>query len=310
MSKFPDREARARFDGCRYRGQTKGHYESYFQRANHPERALAFWNRYTIFSPKNHPEKALGELWAIYFDGENKKLHAAKEVFELDKCYFSRHRMEACVGRALLNDSTLSGRVASSKSRLEWDLSYSCDESPLFMLPESLYDSPLPKAKALVGSPNARYRGHLKADDERVEISDWIGSQNHNWGSKHTDQYAWGQIAGFDGHPESFLEIITARIKLGPIYSPWLTLMVLRLEGQDFSFHSLRQGLRARGSYHDFRWSFDTCTEERASLARFRPRPGPSSVCPTRTLLAEPRPVSTPSSRAVTSPSIVQASPP
>ena len=43
-------------------GQRKGHYESYFIRANHPTAAKAFWIRYTIFSPKNRPEAAIGEL--------------------------------------------------------------------------------------------------------------------------------------------------------------------------------------------------------------------------------------------------------
>lgn len=47
-----------------------GHYESWFVRANNPNACQAVWIRYTIFSPKNHPEKAIGELWAIYFDGE------------------------------------------------------------------------------------------------------------------------------------------------------------------------------------------------------------------------------------------------
>ena len=28
-----------------------GHYESFFQRANHPTEPRAFWIRYTVFSP-------------------------------------------------------------------------------------------------------------------------------------------------------------------------------------------------------------------------------------------------------------------
>ena len=55
---------------ARYRGQPQGHYESFFQRANHPTRPLAFWIRYTLFSPQAHPEQARGELWAVFFNGE------------------------------------------------------------------------------------------------------------------------------------------------------------------------------------------------------------------------------------------------
>jgi hypothetical protein len=51
------------FNFARYRtGQTAGHYESYFQRANHPTLPRAFWVRYTIFSPSLRPREAIGEL--------------------------------------------------------------------------------------------------------------------------------------------------------------------------------------------------------------------------------------------------------
>ena len=63
----------------RYHGQPHGHYESFFQRANHPTRPLAFWIRYTIFSPKDRPNDALGELWAIFFNGETGSHVAVKK---------------------------------------------------------------------------------------------------------------------------------------------------------------------------------------------------------------------------------------
>jgi hypothetical protein len=50
----------------------------------------------------------------------------------------------------------------------------------------------------------ATYQGHLTVNGETIDVADWVGSQNHNWGSKHTDRYAWGQVAGFDAHPEGF----------------------------------------------------------------------------------------------------------
>src|SRR5216684_6562518 len=72
----------------RYNNQQCGHYESYFQRANHPTRPLAFWIRYTIFSPRRRPNEAVGELWAIWFDGERDRIVAAKEDVPLAHCAF------------------------------------------------------------------------------------------------------------------------------------------------------------------------------------------------------------------------------
>ena len=64
----------------RYRpGQRAGHYESFYQRGNHPTEPRAFWIRYTVFSPADMPEAAIGELWAIWFDGVTGQHVVAKE---------------------------------------------------------------------------------------------------------------------------------------------------------------------------------------------------------------------------------------
>ena len=45
-------------DGARYvTGQRAGHYESYYQRANHPDRPLAFWIRTPSSAPKAGPRR-------------------------------------------------------------------------------------------------------------------------------------------------------------------------------------------------------------------------------------------------------------
>ncbi len=43
----PDVLNHAQYDGRK----PGGHYESFYQRANHPTRPLAFWIRYTVFVP-------------------------------------------------------------------------------------------------------------------------------------------------------------------------------------------------------------------------------------------------------------------
>jgi len=83
-----------------------------------------------------------------------------------------------------------------------------------------------------------------------------VGSQNHNWGLRHTDLYAWGQVAGFDNHPGSFLEAATARLRLGPVWTPPLTLIVLEHEHQTYALNGLVQGVRARGAFDYFTWEF------------------------------------------------------
>ncbi len=245
----------ARWNRARYRPvDAGGHYESWFQRANHPQRSLAFWIRYTIFSPKGRPEDAVGELWAVVFDGELGRTVAVKETVPIAQCRFSRSDLDARIGVATLNPFHLDGRARSPAHTIRWQLDYAGFEPPLLLLAPRLYEGNFPKAKALVGSPNAMFRGMLAIDGEQIPIDAWQGSQNHNWGSRHTDAYAWGQVAGFDDAPDTFLECSTARLRVGGIRMPPLTPVVLRVDGRELSLNRPLQSLRARGRYDFFDW--------------------------------------------------------
>ena len=254
---------RDRWNGARFEpGMTGGHYESWFQRANHPTQRQGFWIRYTIFCPRGAPERAVGELWAIWFDGTRGRVTAVKSVVPLWSCSFSASGLDARIGAARLDDRGLVGAVEDRGHRLSWDLRYASDEAPLLLLPERFYRGGFPKAKAVVGAPLAVFDGRLEVDGEVIEIDGWVGSQNHNWGSRHTDAYAWGQVAGFDDAPDAFLECSTARVRMGPVWTPWMTLVVLRLDGQTHSLNALPLAVRAKGAYDFFTWSFETATRE------------------------------------------------
>ncbi|MBI2966711.1 MAG: hypothetical protein HYY40_02725 [Bacteroidetes bacterium] len=240
------------------RGQKQGHYESFFLRANHPSLPLAFWIRYTVFSPHNHPDKALGELWAIYFDGTTVKHTTVKKEIPIEKCIFDNTIFNIKIEDAVLNHEKLCGCADSGKNRIEWDLKYRGNSKPLLVLPESFYMGKFPKAKLLVGLPLAVFNGKLNVNDTIIDIENWIGSQNHNWGIKHTDNYAWGQVAGFDNSPESFFEISTARLKYGPVWTPFMTLMVLRHDGREFRLNSLFRAILAKGKFNRFNWKFSS----------------------------------------------------
>lgn len=245
---------------ARYRGQADGHYESFFHRANHPDRPLAFWIRYTIFSPAGRPSDAVGELWAVFFNGETNRHVAVKKELPFRQCVFATSLFDVRVGEARLSPFSLAGAVYTADNGISWDLSYGGDSRPLLFLPLELYRAKLPKAKSLVPLPLASYNGTMQVNGETIEIRDWVGSQNHNWGSKHTDLYAWGQVAGFDSYPGSFLEVATAKLKFGPFWTPALTLLVLRHDGREYCLNTLRQAFRARGSFEYFRWSFSSKT--------------------------------------------------
>ncbi|MEJ3745468.1 hypothetical protein WEI85_19515 [Actinomycetes bacterium KLBMP 9797] len=255
-------------------GQRTGHYESFYQRANHPTEPLAFWIRYTIFSPHQRPEAAIGELWAVFFDGTTGQHAVVKQEYPIAECAFDRTApATARVGDSVLAPGRLRGGGTSLGDSIEWDLTYTGDQPPLYLLPHRLYRGGVPKAKSLVGTPAARYRGVLSVNGRAIEVSDWIGSQNHNWGSRHTDHYAFGQVAGFDGHPDSFLEVVTARAKLGPLTLPFMTFVVVRHDGREHSLVSLAQARRADAGFGYFHWDFSSASDAVRLTGRITARP-------------------------------------
>ncbi len=243
-------------------GQREGHYESFFQRANHPTRPLAFWIRYTLFSPAGDPARGVGELWAIYFDGETGEHVAVKREVPIARASFDRARFAVRVDDATLGPAALRGAVAQAPHRIAWDLRYRGTEAPLLLFPAALYEARLPRAKSLVGVPLAVFEGEIDVDGRVVDVGGWVGSQNHNWGSQHTDHYAWGQVAGFDEHPGTFLEIATARLKLGPVWTPFMTPAVLRHGGREHAANGPVALARARASFDYFDWRFGFETDE------------------------------------------------
>jgi len=236
-------------------GQTAGHYESFYQRANHPTRPLAFWLRYTVFAPAGQPTKAIGELWAVVFNGETGQHAVAKLELPIEQCSFARDAFAVRVGEATLDTEHLSG----SAGEIAWDMQYTGNDDPLLLLPPKLYAGGFPKAKSLVALPQARFAGTVSVASAQIDVDGWIGSQNHNWGTQHTERYAFGQVAGFDERPDAYLEVATAKARIaGPLRTPWVTTLVLRENGNEHSIVGLRETMRASAEYGYFHWDFAT----------------------------------------------------
>lgn len=255
---------RQELNAVRYQeAMTQGHYESYFLRANHPEKPLAFWFRYSIFLPKTIPDSdkknTIGELWAVVFNRETNRMTAVKEEFRIDECNFSGSGLDVSIAdRGRLLPGMAYGKISSNGNSISWDLKYTDGQAPLRLLPKYLYKGKFPTAKATVPNPMAVFTGTVEVNGETYKIDNWVGSQNHNWGSRHIDEYAWGQVAGFDNEAEAFLECATARVRLGPFQTPWMTTVVLRYDDREIVISNLWRAFQAKAAYKSFNWRFDT----------------------------------------------------
>lgn len=227
------------------------YYESRFIRANHPERAQALWLRQTLLLPTAGAPAA--DVWVMVFDPDGAGNRAVKQPFGLDASDYHYDTWTARIGDATLDDTAARGAVAGA----QWDLRIDPgDEAPVKLLTERAYAARFPTAKTSVRHPLARFDGSLQLEGHRLDVDGWRGSVNHNWGRRHTPAYAFGQVCGFDGAPDSTLEIVTARTALGPVLLPGATLFVFRHAGTEFAVRSIVGTLQTHGRYRPFSWTF------------------------------------------------------
>ncbi|MBV9091337.1 MAG: hypothetical protein JO044_15775 [Mycobacteriaceae bacterium] len=230
------------------------YYESRYIRANHPGRPKALWLRETLLLPRATAGSA--DVWVMVFDPNGAGNRAVKAPHPLDHADFRADPWCARIGTTTLDDHCARGNVVNQKSTAKWDLRITYrSHQPVKLLTERRYATHLPSTKTLVRSPLARFDGHLHVDTS-IAVDKWIGSVNHNWGRRHTPAYAFGQVCGFDDAPESTLEVVTARVGLGPVSLPPVTLLVLRHDGQEFAVRSVLAARHTSGSYRPFAWSF------------------------------------------------------
>ena len=231
------------------------YYESRFVRANHPASAQALWLRSTLLLPASGVPVA--DAWVMVFDPDGAGNRALKQPFPIDHSEFLYDEWTARIGATAIDDRSAHGSVTDAGRSASWDLQIAPgDEAPVKLLTDRGYKAKFPTAKTMVRHPLARFDGSLELDDVALRVDGWTGSVNHNWGTRHTPTYAFGQVCGFDDAPDSSLEIVTARAAIGPLLTPAATLFVFRHAGQEFAVRSIVGSLQTHGRYRPFSWAF------------------------------------------------------
>ncbi len=225
------------------------YYESRFIRANDATSRRAVWLRETLLMPDGVQPSA--DVWVMVFDPAGNC--ARKSQYPLDAAEFGYDDWTARIAATSLDDSSAVGSMPDAR----WDLTISPDgQDPVRVLSDRSYRARFPTAKTQVRHPHARFDGRLQVAGRDVDVDGWVGSVNHNWGTRHTPAYAYGQVCGFDGAPDSTLEIVTARAALGPVLLPGVTLFVFRHAGTEFAVRTVLGSMQTHGRYTPFSWTF------------------------------------------------------
>jgi hypothetical protein len=231
------------------------YYESRYVRANHPELPRALWLRETLLLPTAGDPVA--DVWVMVFDPDGAGNRALKQPYPIGAAVYEYDNWTARIGATSIDDRSAQGVVTGGNRSARWDLRITPGpEDMVRLLTERAYKARIPTAKTTVRHPLAEFDGQVELDDARLVLDGWTGSVNHNWGTRHTPAYAFGQVCGFDDAPDSSLEIVTARAAIGPVLTPAATLFVFRHSGQEFAVRSILGSLQTHGRYQPFSWAF------------------------------------------------------
>jgi hypothetical protein len=202
-------------------------YESWFVSARDPVSPRALWIRHTRHRPRQGPESAA--LWCTVLDRDlGQRPAVIKQVFS------------AFPPGAAAGPGEFRGQAAMGEHSARWDLAITGQQPSLRPLrPPVLYRAPLPRTKLEAIVPDGQVTGMLQMDGRAVTVSGWRGTAGHNWGSEHADSWVWLHAADFGAAPEAWLELVLARIRVGPALSPWTAMGALSLGGKRITLGGL-----------------------------------------------------------------------
>lgn len=248
-------------NAVRWRREDRGgHVESFFLKANDPASDRAFWLKFTLLAPVGGRD-AVGEVWAILFDGQAGHL-AAKTSLPAEALVLGPGGVGITLGDCVFAPGETRGLLRGQDGTVfRWDLRFDGGRAPLRPFPYPwMYTAPFPKSKSLTPTSDTRYEGTVEAGDRRFEVRGWPGMQGHNWGRSHAERYAWAHCNVFtdpEGRPvDAVFEGFSARIRLGPVTTPFLTACLLSHGGRTYAFHRPVEWLRATTRVTYTSWDF------------------------------------------------------
>lgn len=226
------------YDFIQWRPGQRGLYESNYLKANAPDGRRAFWIKYNILAATDPTRPPQAELWFVLFDRESGPPLVVKESRPMTAVKVSHEKLLIESAGCRLTPTEATGQITGEGGQARWTLKLEGDESPLFHLPYArLYTMGFPKKKILTPAPRLTFTGELTVAEQTVKVERWTGLRGHNWGREHAHAYAYGNCNQFDEDPTAILDGFTARIRLGPLTSPWLSMAVLRTGGRELGFN-------------------------------------------------------------------------
>lgn len=208
--------------------RARGLYESNYLKANDPYGKSAFWFKYNLLAPTDPSRPRFGELWAVYWEGPGQRPIVVKQIVEEGEIVSDSTRLDLSFPQASLKTGRATGSLEDNGHRISWELDLLKGDTPLFLYPHLFYKTPFPKKKTVTPRPRQLFKGYIEVDDRKIAIERWVGLRGHNWGKVHAHVLAYGNANLWEQPGEWVFEAASARLFVGPVLSPFLSVAILR----------------------------------------------------------------------------------
>ena len=259
-----------------------GLYESHYLKANSPDDREAFWIKHNLLVPPHGG--GVAEFWLVWFRREEPP-RIWKHEQPIEGLVLGPRDLSLRGDKFRLDREGCGGQIGDAS----WRLRFSGGLPPLFHFGiPLLYRGAFPRKKLMTPAPNLRFDGVVVLGKRTVTVTNWVGLRGHNWGSEHAYAYVYGNCNRWDDNAsDRTVDGFTARIRIGPVITPWLSSLVYRAGENVIEKNRVRDWVNRSAIVEPQRWrlpyrgidlEMEGDTEQYAGL-RYRHPGGKESYC-------------------------------
>ena len=232
------------YAGARWDGeQHDGHTESWFFKANAPDGERALWLKWTLFQSARDargngaPTRAIAEAWAVAFSRGGQHV-AVKSSAPASSARFAREELDVRIDGLRLGPRVARGAIESGGRAVAVDLAIDGRGGPFVAYHDAWMRGRFPSQKLCSPVVDARVTGTARIDGAVWDLAAWPAMIGHNWGPRHTPEYAWLHCNSWDEDIPLVVECASGRTRVGPVLAPFATIAWARLGGEELRMTS------------------------------------------------------------------------
>lgn len=205
-------------------GKKRPFFEIYYLKVVDPGQKMALWARYTLLSPASKSSLPTATLWGI-FQAPGATPIALKKTLPLHEVDIFHKDFFIQIQDNYLSLDGARGHIGDSDHLIRWDLQFE-DPNTLFALYpcRAMYSKMSPVTKFIEPRAHTFVTGSVHADQRAFHFTHHPAHQAHLWGKGYVHSWAWAHCNMFREDPDCWMEVLSARVKIGPLSAPALKL--------------------------------------------------------------------------------------